>query len=79
MEGDRIDQYMEKTNEDYGIMKTIEVVKEDYLMEQVQHPFTKDYEHENNEVEFPLCEENNYPSLCVIGDTDHLENENVKY
>ena len=30
---------------------------------------------DDKEVEFPLCEEYDYPSLCVVEDTNHLVNE----
>ena len=33
---------------------------------------------EDEEVEFPLCEEDDYPSLCVEDYIDQLNNDNVK-
>ena len=37
----------------------------------------EDYVHEENEVEFPLDEKNDYPSLCDEN-SFHLEEEYVK-
>ena len=69
---------MEQTNEDQGEMKSFKNVKEDSLIEQVQ-PHFKEYSNlKNKEVEFPLCEEQDYPSPCVVGDIEKLENEDAK-
>ena len=68
---------MEKTNDDEGKMQCLEDIKEDPLVEYVQHPCTKDCELEDNEVDFPLCEQDDYASLCVIRDTNHLKDEDI--
>lgn len=47
------DQYMEQTNQDQGKMKSLEDIKQDPLLEHVQHPCTKVCDLEDNEVEFP--------------------------
>ena len=47
-------------------------------MEQVKPPYIEDCEHKDHEVEFPLCEEDDFTSLCIIKDSDHLENEDVE-
>lgn len=57
-------------------MKNIEDVKEYPLMEQVKHVCIED--HEEKEVEFRLYDKYDYPSLCVIRDTSHLENKNIR-
>lgn len=47
-------------------------------MEQVQHHCMEDFVHGDNEVVFPLDEEDDCPSLCDEN-MDHLEEENGKY
>ena len=58
-------------------MQSVEDIKEYPLMEQVQHPCGKDCKIEDNEIEFPLYEEDDYPSLCVVEDTDFLKDEDI--
>lgn len=69
---------MEKMNEDQGKVKNVENVKEYSLREQVQHPCRGDSKHKYNQDEFPICEEDDYPSLHVIKDTYHQKNDEVK-
>ena len=47
-------------------------------MKQVRLPFMEACDHEDNEVEFLLLKEYDYPFLCVIKDIDHLENEDIE-
>ena len=70
---------MVQIKKDQGIIQSLEDVKEDPLIEQVQPPCREYYELEDKEVEFPLCEEYDNPSLCVIEENDHLENEYVQH
>ena len=56
----------------------MEDIKEDALMEQVQPPCMEYCELEDKEVYFPLCEEDDYPSLCIIRNIDDLKNDEGK-
>ena len=47
-------------------------------MEQVQPLCMEYFEVEDEEVEFPLCEEGDYPSLCIEEYTDQLKNEDTQ-
>ena len=81
MEGFLIDQYMELINKDQKKLHSIEDVTRDSLMEHSQSPCKKDCDHEDQEkdVEFPLCEKDDYPSLCTISkDTNHWKKRYVK-
>ena len=73
-----IDQFMEQTNEEQGKVKSFQDVNNESLMEQVQPPFMGDCDHEDKEFEFPLFEQDDYPSLCIIKDPNHLENEDIE-
>ena len=72
------DQYLEKINGYLGKMKSVGNVKEDPLMEWL-HPLFKEYHGlENEEAKFHLPEEEAYPSLCALRDTNHLKNDEEK-
>jgi hypothetical protein len=53
-------------------------MKEDLVLEQVKTPWKEYCELKDEEVEFPLCEEDEYSSLCVVRDTNHLMNEVIQ-
>ena len=47
------------------------------VREQVQPPCMEDCEHEDEDGEFSLGEEDDYPSSCVEEYTDHLRDEDI--
>lgn len=64
---EQIDEFLER-------MQGAKSIKEDPLVEQVQHPCMDFDEPKDNEVEFLLDEENDYASLCQEN-SDHQEED----
>ena len=66
---------MEQINEELKKMQTMENIKQDSLKAQVK-PLCVEYcEIEYEESKFPFSEEDHYPPLCVVQDTNHLKDE----
>ena len=61
----------------YYLHPSVKNTKDDSFTEQMQPPSMEVFEHEDHGVEFPICEEDDYPSLCGEN-IDHLQKENVK-
>lgn len=64
---------MEQINEDPRKMKSVESVKEDPLMGQLQPLFMKYCGIEDKKDEFTIYEEDDYPSLCIEEYNDQLK------